>query len=169
MAENVKTLLVIGNGFDLAHGLKTKYTDFLDSFNKKFGNVEISEQLADIDIAGMKELVEHINSAIAANDDDALYKNLKSYMEAPFGNFWIAYFNKILEDRNNRIGEGWVDFEREIERVIGQLEKLLLSSSDFNKEKSFFKDVMGDYLEKPSEIITQEFIPKLNWDLKILT
>ena len=28
MAENVKTLLVIGNGFDLAHELKTKYTDF---------------------------------------------------------------------------------------------------------------------------------------------
>lgn len=26
MAENVKTLLVIGNGFDLAHELKTKYT-----------------------------------------------------------------------------------------------------------------------------------------------
>ena len=28
--ENIKTLLVIGNGFDIAHGLKTKYTDFLN-------------------------------------------------------------------------------------------------------------------------------------------
>ena len=26
-------VLIIGNGFDLAHGLETKYTDFLDSCN----------------------------------------------------------------------------------------------------------------------------------------
>ena len=87
-------------------------------------------------------------------------------METPFGNFWIAYFNKILEDRHNRIGEGWVDFESEIERVIGQLEKLLLNSSDFNKEKSILKEIMGDYFEKSPEIITQEFIPKIKLGFK---
>lgn len=169
MAENVKTLLVIGNGFDLAHKLKTRYTDFLKFFNEKIGTVSLSEQLSDIDIAGMKELAKYINSAIEANDDDALYKNLQLYMETPFGNFWIAYFNKILEDRHNRIGEGWVDFEREIEQVIGQLEKLLLNSSDFHKKKSILKEIMGNYFEQAPEIITQEFIPKLNWDLKLLT
>ena len=168
MAENVKTLLVIGNGFDLAHGLKTRYTDFLKFFNEKIGTVSLSEQLSDIDIAGMKDFLEYINASIEANDDNALYKNLQLYNGTPFGNFWIAYFNKILEDRHNRIGEGWVDFEREIERVIGQLEKLLLNSSDFHKKKSILKEIMGDYFEKSPEIITQEFVSKLNWDLKIL-
>ena len=167
--ENVKTLLVIGNGFDLAHDLKTKYTDFLNFFNKKIGTVSLSEQLSDFDIAGMKELSEYINESIKLNDNDALHKNLKLYMKAPFGNFWIAYFNKILEDRNNRIGEGWVDFEREIEQVIGQLEKFLLNSATFNKKTSILEEIMGDYFKSSSEIITQEFIPKLNLDLKILT
>lgn len=167
MAENVKTLLVVGNGFDLAHKLQTKYTDFLDFFNEKIGTVKLSEQ--SFDIAGIKEFSKYINASIDKNDDQALWENLKRYMGTPFGNFWIAYFNKILEDRKNRIGEGWVDFEREIEQVVGQLEKLLLNSSDFNKEKSVLKDIMGNYLEKSPEIITQEIIPKLNWDLKILT
>ena len=28
--EQLMNILVIGNGFDLAHGLPTKYTDFLE-------------------------------------------------------------------------------------------------------------------------------------------
>ena len=169
MPEKVKTLLVIGNGFDLTHGLKTKYTDFLKFFNEEIGTVPLSEQLSDIDIAGMKKFLGYINMSIEKEDDDALYSNLQHYMSVPYGNFWIAYFNKILEDRTNRIGEGWVDFEREIELVIGQLEKLFLNFSDFHKKKSILREIMGGYFGKSSEIITQEFIPKLNWDLKILT
>ena len=61
MPEKVKTLLVIGNGFDLTHGLKTKYTDFLKFFNEEIGTVPLSEQLSDIDIAGMKKFLGYIN------------------------------------------------------------------------------------------------------------
>ena len=37
----MKTILVIGNGFDLAHGLKTSYSDFMDSIpsNNSYLNV----------------------------------------------------------------------------------------------------------------------------------
>lgn len=162
-----KTLLVIGNGFDLAHGLKTKYPDFLDFFNKKFSNIEITEHF--FDIGEINQFRKIIQASIDSKNDETLYKNLELYMQAPFGNFWIAYFNKILTDRESRIGEGWVDFEREIERVISQLEKLLLHSVDFDKDDSILKEVMGDYFNKSAEIVTQEFIPKLNWDLKVLT
>ena len=166
-ARKEKTLLVIGNGFDLAHGLKTKYTDFLDFFNKQFSNIEISKQF--FNIGEINPFRKIIQTSIDSKNDEALHENLKSYMQAPFGNFWIAYFNKIHEDRHNRIGEGWVDFEREVERVIGQLEKLLLHSADFDENDSILKEIMGDYFNKSAEIVTQEFIPKLNWDLKILT
>lgn len=30
-----KTILVIGNGFDIAHGLPTQYMDFLDFIDEK--------------------------------------------------------------------------------------------------------------------------------------
>ena len=29
-------ILILGNGFDLAHGLKTKYSDFLDYCKNKY-------------------------------------------------------------------------------------------------------------------------------------
>ena len=29
-------ILILGNGFDLAHGLKTKYSDFLDYCETKY-------------------------------------------------------------------------------------------------------------------------------------
>ena len=35
LKRGTMNILVIGNGFDLAHGLPTKYTDFLD-FIKEF-------------------------------------------------------------------------------------------------------------------------------------
>lgn len=43
MAENENTnkLFIIGNGFDLAHGLKTKYEDFLLWYLQKVSNREV--------------------------------------------------------------------------------------------------------------------------------
>lgn len=37
-------ILVIGNGFDLAHGLPTKYTDFL-GFVERFENLKKSSMI----------------------------------------------------------------------------------------------------------------------------
>ena len=28
--DNINNVLVIGNGYDIAHGLKTRYSDFID-------------------------------------------------------------------------------------------------------------------------------------------
>ena len=165
--ENLKTLLVIDNGFDLAHELKTKYTHFLDLFNKEYGNIEISEQ--NFDIGGIKEFFQYIQNSIDKKDNSSLCKNLEKYMQAPFGNIWTAYFSKILEDKINIIGENWIDFEREIERVIKQIEQLLLNNIDIEDVDSSLKLLMGNYLNESSEIITQKFIPKLYYDLKILT
>ena len=165
--ENVKTLLVIGNGFDLAHGLKTKYTNFLDYFDKNFGNIEISEQYIDID--GIKEVYQYIQKSIDNKDDISLQLNLKRYMQTPFGNIWIAYFDKIREDKNNLIGEDWIDFEQEIERVIRQVENLLLKKITSEDINPAVKVIIGKYLEESPEIIIQKFIPKLYFDLRILT
>lgn len=33
-------ILILGNGFDLAHGLKTKYSDFLDYCKTKYDSGE---------------------------------------------------------------------------------------------------------------------------------
>lgn len=33
-------ILILGNGFDLAHGLKTKYSDFLEYCKKKYSTTK---------------------------------------------------------------------------------------------------------------------------------
>ena len=159
-SENMKTLLVIGNGFDLAHGLKTRYTDFLNFVNEKAGGVIF--QPKDYAINNYK------------NYKDVLAKNnltldfLFDYMKN-IGNIWIGYFNvlsmkKLLEGRDD-----WIDFEKEIEIVIKQIENLILNPYPSYEPEEKVEMIMGGYLKQPSEIIAQEFVSRLNWDLKILT
>jgi hypothetical protein len=42
-------LILIGNGFDLAHGLKTSYTDFIDDFWEQKKN-QITEEYGKRDV-----------------------------------------------------------------------------------------------------------------------
>lgn len=57
-------ILVIGNGFDLAHGLPTKYTDFL-AFCKVIKNVyEVDERDTD-DIEYMEERWKQLNLSVS--------------------------------------------------------------------------------------------------------
>ena len=81
-------ILVIGNGFDLAHGLPTSYKEFL-----KF--VLESEDMCSRfqkNGLGAKE------SASAAAEIKEMIKD----------NFWINHFQKVSE-----CGENWIDFEKE--------------------------------------------------------
>ena len=157
--ENVKTLLVIGNGFDLAHGLKTKYTNFLDFINEKAGGmISIPKDDEINSCKSYKDGLEKNNLTV-----DSLFSCLKNS-----GNIWIGYFNllrikKLLEGR-----EDWIDFEKEIEFVIKEIEKLILYHKHSYELKEKVKEIMCGYSIRPSEIIVQEFIPRLNWDLKIL-
>ena len=52
-------ILVIGNGFDLAHGLPTKYTDFLDFMSDytRYLNYPEHEWVWEVDKLGKKHLV----------------------------------------------------------------------------------------------------------------
>lgn len=89
-------LLVIGNGFDIAHGLRTKYSDFLDiCLNKQ-------EYLSQYESDG-----KFINFVTKLHSK---YKDLRLRMES---NCWVNYF----EERRSYLGENWIDFEKEIKDV----------------------------------------------------
>lgn len=95
-------IFVIGNGFDLAHGLPTKYTDFLN-FLRKINSVEVNTPL------WFFQPFEQMNA----------YKNLVPHLQKlSDNNPWYYYFcEKTLLNSN------WCDFENEIEYVVKQLEK----------------------------------------------
>ena len=158
--ENVKTLLVIGNGFDLAHGLKTRYTNFLDFVKEKIGS--IIGVTKEYKIPYFKEYQNKFKKKdLSVNDLIECVNDI--------GNTWIGYFNTIRTNNCLKGREDWIDFEKEIEMVIKQIENLILRPVSTKELDEKFKFIMGDYLKYSSETIAQEFVPRLNWDLKILT
>ncbi len=179
-------VLVVGNGFDLAHGLPTKYTDFLDACDsiKKAGFEWIDDAksniLQNLDIDEKKRVV-NIRTALC----DEYYSEL---FELVSGNFWIEYFLKL----RSRIGENWFDFEEEIKEVvlfinyewpdirpklpergrviydcINAVLKCLNSKKlniQFRDSKLFLKEVFGEYknLIRAFEIYIDGYVNKLN-------
>lgn len=81
-------ILLIGNGFDLAHGLKTRYTDFL-------------------------EFVKEVKNSNEGND-----QYLEECKDLINENVWIIYFLNVYEERVKEGKENWIDFEMEISEKI---------------------------------------------------
>lgn len=136
-------ILVIGNGFDLAHGLPTKYGDFLE-FCRMIKTIYDVDNNEDADQAwdnlclkvsnGIDKLrllfmqlysVSKVNEIEDEDDSDSLWKcivtNTKydEFVNNIDNNIWIDYFllNPIYQKEN------WIDFESEISRVIRTIDK----------------------------------------------
>lgn len=113
-------LLVIGNGFDLAHGLKTSYSDFL--------NICIGE-----DLTNLNEQEKYISNFIHSKDT-----TFRKKMQA---NPWVRFFVK-----RKKIGKNWVDFEKEIKRVCEIVSSEKEDINFFNANLNILMDNRGDYL-----------------------
>lgn len=103
-------ILIIGNGFDLAHGLPTEYSDFLEflnSFKNKYYDVINNQCKTDI----FKFLQDDISKELYTLIDD---------------NLWFSYFDEL------NIDKGWVDFEKEISQSV-QLVDYLRTQKDYNE------------------------------------
>ena len=65
-------ILVIGNGFDLAHKLPTKYTDFLE-FVKVINQISNGKTQNDIDWGNIHVEIKDIIEKELENEKDSLY------------------------------------------------------------------------------------------------
>lgn len=141
MQENCN-ILIIGNGFDLAHGLPTTYSNFLD-FGEKVNRIFSSPRGMSVhayeknnllnwkmhdDVKAM--LKQAYENKIYVSDADTMSSNKatinKGYInelhELITDNVWFKYF---LECRS-KIGKNWIDFESEMSRVIQALDEARL-------------------------------------------
>lgn len=112
-------ILVLGNGFDLAHDLPTSYREFLD-FTKAY------EKYKDVCMAG-ESVKEEWEKADEANREFIVYfanlcdqkkKLFVELNELTINNLWLKHFYDV------RIKQGWIDFESEISRIIQILESV---------------------------------------------
>lgn len=144
MIERGINILIVGNGFDLAHGLPTKYMDFLHFCKRvqliwRFGNREQSKILQNQSFR--KEWLDNWDTAESIKDsimtafekrewkhdmsdwhieleDKILFEIYESVMD----NTWYSYFNHICELKSIK-GENWIDFESEIRYILQRIDE----------------------------------------------
>jgi len=118
----MQDILLIGNGFDIYHGLPTRYTDFLVFVNnwnmfysqyRDGGDSDIFQLPLDKDGKLIPDSMDEFARHGGYNDD--LIQYLNSNIS---GNLWIDYFNKRMKD----ISDKWIDFEDEINNVLLAIE-----------------------------------------------
>lgn len=112
--------VIIGNGFDLECGLPTTYGDFL--------------RFLEVISKGQKGAIS-LNDKVYGNllKKKFTSKNFRRQWRPVFENFWYKYFIEA------RIKQNWVDFEKEIARVITMVE----NNTDLTR---FHRFTMEDYV-----------------------
>lgn len=112
-------ILVIGNGFDLAHRLPTTYKDFLEfaSVFREYDSVKgkFLLKFSDSYREGIEEILKEFGKNLDNERKEELVKELRDLVRY---NKLLNYFWKI-----NRYGN-WIDFEMEMSRIIQSLDKV---------------------------------------------
>lgn len=121
-------MLIIGNGFDLAHGLPTSYKDFLKFVN--LANAILEDDLATItkietsDGNDDKEIIKTKNfkDFIISLKNKSDFKYIEEIHILSYDNLWFNYFNDFKSKHNT-----WIDFESEISKVVQILETVKIN------------------------------------------
>ena len=138
-------LILIGNGFDLAHGLKTKYNDFiLWYFNNALKNLaakgEFSDQLFEISFS-QGRIIKFPSRSISITQLKEILEHYKDFLKIRFkcGLFKIL-FNKTIE-------LNWVDVESEYYSYLKDLYIKLENRSfkNFKNIEEHVKSLNNDF------------------------
>jgi len=120
----MKNIIIIGNGFDLAHGLKTSYTDFLHYC------------LSDTQVRGL--FCEHFYYTIPKDKTEFL-KQLKQFNFNFKSNLFKHFYTECLN-------KNWCDVEELYFSLIKET-KNSNSIININAEFQVFKDVLYKYIK----------------------
>lgn len=161
-------ILLIGNGFDLAHELPTKYTDFLE-FIKVIKQILHKEKVSGIDWGNTCQEVRNLLNYNKGNVQTNLLQKKQMWQDLINENIWIDYFLQ-----NNMHGkENWIDFESEISDIIQSLDyDMHGKDNDFGLYDEMTKALSNEFLdchEQLSEFgIFKEIRDRLYTDLNNL-
>jgi hypothetical protein len=141
-------IILIGNGFDLAHGLKTSYKDFIEWFWKNKAtkiNSSRGRKFEDDDV--VIEAVDtwrHLQGSIDEQQGLEYYVG-QGYLKREYKNEFLKRINDVLKFQN------WVDIEEE---YFKQLKNTITYSSghqytnidDLNRDFEKIKKALEEYL-----------------------
>ena len=170
-------ILLIGNGFDQAHGLPTSYRDFLefsqqveriytlypgttqqiyeDGFSKDWELHDALKKVLCDAFEKRKTLIRPPEDAVDAQDPEVKRMYLVNEMHGCLqNNPWLKYF--VI--RSKSTGRNWIDFEAEIKRVVQQLDDLGAMSDPRINFRSF--ECEDDDINGLSRNVYQKLKPK---------
>lgn len=146
-------ILVIGNGFDLAHGLPTKYGDFLKW-------IEITKKIIDKDYtlkeADWKDIDPQIRLLMEKKTNNLPFYFFEDWKDLINNNVLINYF---LQSEAYQEGS-WIDFENELSNLVQVLEVL---------EEKIDEGEMFSNLEKSQEKIIARLFPQYSYNCTSIT
>lgn len=145
-------ILLIGNGFDIAHGLPTRYVDFLSfcecleegyyqddisGYREFIKEKELSSFSESILIKSFSERFQQDNTFILSD------KRLEELHSLIADNTWYQHFCIVRRE----IGENWIDFEKEISDIIKSIDAYKLCAKNEipkdNKCLKFIQHIKG--------------------------
>lgn len=138
-------LIIIGNGFDIAHNLKTKYSDFIGNYWQQVNDSSYSDKFISFGVStfdlqsckSLKDVIVYLNNGLNAK----LTKNTYSPHYNHNGNSIIRIHNEFFCRINEKYDNAnWVDIEMEyfasLKRILNRQE---VSTEDKFEEDSFKK------------------------------
>ncbi len=155
-------LVLIGNGFDLAHGLKTSYADFINWYWKqwerrlmghsmKFEEDEFcSFRMKDIGLGGWYLVKGYRYSMFEKN----IIGKIKQDEELCVFEYKSAFFERINQSIETK---GWVDIENEYYNMLTEklrvrsVEKVSLESTELNTHLDILRNKLVEYLTLEEE------------------
>lgn len=168
-------ILVVGNGFDLAHGLQTSYWSCLnflyiadqgardfpywrsriwcDSVRRDIDADERIENFSDKQIEFLKKYLTQFNSSkIKLTQDNENSQTNRILHECISDNLWLEYFWDVQKTHQKK-GHKWVDFESDISEVIQKIDNVIKTAESNNwllnnYEHDFFFE--SDFKKNPN-------------------
>ncbi len=141
--DKMNQLIIIGNGFDLAHGLKTSYKDFiLYLLNKECANPKNRSINKDLDLLCLQTCYKPQNNFEKFSD----FKNYEGFTKIKIQ--YNPFFRETLEycEKNN-----WVDIEKLYYRELQEIVQRAININSFKLDQSYVDDVK--FLNKSLDLI----------------
>ncbi len=141
-------LIIIGNGFDLAHGLKTKYSDFIEYYWK---NLKRSDRLVTLE---SKFVIPDFDSLV---DLRRILQNTNRFQKQINFQFENSFFDSLNSSMKN---ENWVDIEMFYYQKLKAAfkSKNILAITKLNSEFENVKNTFEEYIDHINKNICSESI-----------
>lgn len=157
----MKTLFIIGNGFDLAHGLKTSYKDFIEDYLKQIFEVveKNSEYNDDLITIKFEQKMGTLDFIKKLSQKSTGFEKLE-YCQFNTEGFQIEFHFELLKKTiNNYQNCRWVDIEYEYYKLLTKClgldeEKILKEIQELNKLFEVFKNNFLTYIKNVEKNIS---------------